>query len=85
MSVVAGVLALVATLAVLLVSGAGAANATVNQEPTTHCALCEEIQTVVCTVLRALPLPTFSETPVGFEPLDFLIENCAAGAGTVGQ
>ena len=85
MSAVACVLALVGMLAVSLVSGVSAASASVNEEPSGSCALCEEVQTVVCSVLHVLPLPTLNESPAGFEPLDFLIENCVSGVGTVGQ
>jgi hypothetical protein len=85
MSALACAFALVGMLAVSLVSGVSVAGASVNEEPGSSCALCEEVQTVVCSVLHVLPLPTLNESPAGFEPLDFLIENCASGVGTVSQ
>ena len=68
-----GALALVATLAVLLVSGASAANAQVNEAPSW-----QQLQTAVCTVLRSFP--AVNESPSGTNPLGVLIERICGPA-----
>jgi hypothetical protein len=85
MSAIACAAAVMGMLAVPLVSGASVASASVSEEPGINCALCEEVQTIVCSVLHVLPLQTLNESPTGFEPLDFLIETCASGVGTGNQ
>jgi hypothetical protein len=84
MSALAGALALVATLAVLLMSGASVAAAQgVNEQPSSHCAICERIEAAICTVLlRSLPV---AQLPSG-DPVNLLIEKCAeVGVGTVSE
>jgi hypothetical protein len=81
MSALTGALALVATVAVLLVSGASVANAQVNQTP--NCGpFCQRIQTKICTVLRSLP--AVNESPGGTDPLSVLIER-VCGTAPVGE
>ena len=70
MSALAGALALVATLAVLLVSGASPANAQVNETPS---AFFQQVQAAICTTLRSLP--TVNESPGATDPLTVLINS----------
>jgi len=72
-----GALALVATLAVLLVSGASAANAQSSEVPSL-----QQLQVKVCTFLRSLP--AINESPSGTNPLSELIEHLC-GPGTVAE
>jgi hypothetical protein len=69
MSALTGALALVATLAVLLVSGASTANAQVNQAPG---AIGQQIQVAICSLLRSLP--AINEFPGASGQLNVLIE-----------
>jgi len=69
-SALTGALALVATLAVLLVSGASPANAQVNETPSPFF---QQVQAAICSVLRSLP--TINESSGATDPLGVLIEN----------
>jgi len=77
MSALTGALALVATLAVLMVSGAGAANAQVNEAPG---AFGQQIQATICSVLRS----AINEFPGASNALGTLVERIC-GPGTVAE
>ncbi len=74
MSALMGALAVVATLVVLLMSGASIANAQAVNEGPGSCAFCKVFRAAVCAVLRSIPV---NESPTGFDPLGSLRERCA--------